>query len=297
MIGILQVQRNNNSPEVCGRIKNVAGDFGCTGAGRAVGESMEQLGILGELPAWTLITGTVIVLFAGFVKGAVGFALPMIIISGLGSILPAETALAALILPTLATNLRQSLRGGWRGAVETGRRYWLFLAALLICLVLSAQLVSVIPTRALFLLIGGVLIIFGALQLSGWVLRLDPLNRVRDELAIGGVAGALGGVSGIWGPPTVMYLTATDAPKAQAMRVQGVIYGIGSIALLLAHLRSGVLNTHTLPLSLAAVLPAFAGMALGYMLHDRMPQATFRRAMLLVLTIAGLNLVRRGIFG
>ncbi len=258
---------------------------------------MDQLGILAELPAATLVGGAVIVLFAGFVKGAVGFAMPMIMISGLGSILPAETALAALILPTLATNVRQSLRGGWRGAVETGRRYRLFLAALLICLVLSAQLVTVIPTQALFLLIGGILVVFGALQLSGWVLRLNAANRVRDEIAVGGIAGALGGVSGIWGPPTVMYLTATDAPKSEAMRVQGVIYGIGSVALLLAHLRSGVLNAHTLPLSVAAILPAFVGMAVGYMLHDRMPQATFRRAMLFVLVLAGLNLVRRGLWG
>lgn len=257
---------------------------------------MESFGILAELPLWTLVAGTCIVLFAGFVKGAVGFALPMIIISGLGSILPAETALAALVLPTLLTNIRQSLRGGWRDAWATVGRYRLFLFAMVIVLALSAQLVNVISTRVLFLVIGGALILFGALQLSGWVLRLNPAHRARDELAIGGVAGFLGGMSGIWGPPTVMYLTATDAPKAEAMRVQGVIYGIGSVALLLAHLKSGVLNAQTLPLSVAAVVPAFAGMALGYMVHDRMPQKTFRRAMLVVLTIAGLNLVRRGLF-
>ena len=39
------------------------------------------------------------------------------------------------------------------------------------------------------------------------------------------------------------------------------------------------------------------GMWIGFKLHDRMPQATFRRAMLLVLVVAGLNLIRRGLFG
>jgi uncharacterized membrane protein YfcA len=256
---------------------------------------MDMLGLLADLPGATLVAATAIVLFAGFVKGAVGFAMPMIIISGLGSILPAETALAALILPTLVTNGRQALRGGWQGAWAAVKRYRLFLAALLVFLVGSAQLVGVIPSRALFLVIGVPLVIFAVLQLAGWVLRLDPRHRRRDEMLIGGFAGFMGGMSGIWGPPTVMYLAATDAPKSEAMRVQGVIYGIGSVALLAAHLRSGVLNAQTLPLSLAAIVPALAGMALGYVLHDRMPQATFRRAMLVVLAIAGLNLVRRGL--
>ncbi|MEZ5869796.1 MAG: hypothetical protein R3D46_15805 [Defluviimonas denitrificans] len=59
-----------------------------------------------------LLTACAITLFAGTVKGAVGFAMPMIMISGLASILPADQALAALIVPTLVTNLAQSFRQG-----------------------------------------------------------------------------------------------------------------------------------------------------------------------------------------
>lgn len=258
---------------------------------------MDLFGVFSDMAATTLIAATLIILFAGFVKGAVGFAMPMIMISGLGSILPPETALAALIVPTLVTNIRQASRGGWAAAWQSVKDYRVFLIAMLILLVLSAQLVGVISSKALFLVIGVPLVAFAVLQLAGFALRLDPENRTRDEALMGGFAGFLGGMSGIWGPPTVMYLTATDAPKSAAMRVQGVIYGIGSIALLLAHLRSGVLNPSTLPLSIAAVGPALIGMWIGFKLHDRMPQATFRRAMLLVLVVAGLNLIRRGLFG
>ncbi|MEC7764828.1 MAG: sulfite exporter TauE/SafE family protein [Pseudomonadota bacterium] len=254
-----------------------------------------MLGLLSDLALPTLLAAAVIVLFAGFVKGAVGFAMPMIMVSGLGSILPPDIALAALIVPTLVTNIRQASRGGWPAAGQAVKDYRVFLIALLILLVCSAQLVGVISSKVLFLVIGVPLVVFAILQLVGWTLRLNPANRTRDEVLIGGFAGFLGGMSGIWGPPTVMYLTATDAPKAAAMRVQGVIYGIGSVALLLAHLRSGVLNAQTIPLSLAAMAPALIGMWMGYKLHDRMPQATFRRAMLFVLVVAGLNLIRRGL--
>ena len=93
------------------------------------------------------------------------------------------------------------------------------------------------------------------------------------------------------------YLTALETPKAEQMRVQGVIYGLGSVALFGAHVNSGVIRGETLPLAVALILPAMAGMWIGGRFQDRIDQATFRRATLLVLFVAGLNLVRRGLLG
>ncbi|MDP5360245.1 MAG: sulfite exporter TauE/SafE family protein, partial [Paracoccaceae bacterium] len=45
------------------------------------------------------------------------------------------------------------------------------------------------------------------------------------------------------------------------------------------------------------VLPAMVGMWLGFWLGDRFDQERFRRATLLVLVIAGVNLIRRGLMG
>ena len=51
-------------------------------------------------------------LFAGFIKGTVGFALPMILISGLATFLPAEVALAGMIIPSVVANTYQAFRNG-----------------------------------------------------------------------------------------------------------------------------------------------------------------------------------------
>jgi uncharacterized membrane protein YfcA len=77
------------------------------------------------------------------------------------------------------------------------------------------------------------------------------------------------------------------------MRIQGVIYGLGAIALTVAHLWSGVLSAQTVPFSLAMVLPAVLGMWIGGRIFDRIDQKMFHRATLVVLLIAGLNLIRR----
>ena len=112
---------------------------------------------------------------------------------------------------------------------------------------------------------------------------------------VGAFAGTIGGLSGVWGPPTVMYLTALNVAKTEHVRVQGVVYGAGSIALALAHLRSGILNAESLVFSGILVVPAALGMALGFAIQDKLDQERFRWAILLVLTLAGLNLVRRGL--
>jgi uncharacterized membrane protein YfcA len=248
-----------------------------------------------ELSVWG--AAAVVTVTAGFIKGAVGFAMPMIMIAGLGSLMPADLALAALILPTLTSNLYQATRDGLGPAAASARGYWRYMLTVVVFILLSAQAVAIMPPSTMLMLLGCVVSTFCAVQLAGWRPRMRAAARPRAEVAIGALAGAMGGVSGVWGPPTVMYLTAIDAEKRESVRVQGVVYALGSIALTLAHLRSGVLNADTAWLSLALVLPASLGMAAGRRVQDRLDHARFRKVTLLVLSVSGLNLIRRALEG
>ncbi len=246
--------------------------------------------------ATSLVFVGAIALLAGMIKGAVGFAMPMILISGMTLVLPPQVALAALILPTVLTNGVQALRQGVRTAVDTVVKFRVFLVCGFVFLILSAQLVPAMNQRLLLAAIGGPVTLFAAIQLAGWRPRLAG-RSARAEVTIGGLAGFIGGLSGVWGPPTVAYLTAIDTPKQEQMRAQGVIYGLGAVALFGAHIKSGVLSAATLPLSVALVPPAVLGLWIGFKVQDRLEQDTFRRATLFVLFIAGLNLLRRAVMG
>jgi len=246
------------------------------------------------LPA--LVVACAAALFAGLVKGMVGFAMPMLMISGMAILLPPDIALAGLILPTLVTNGMQALRQGPRAAWATIRAFRVFLIVGLVALVGSAQLVTALSPATLYLVIGLGMTAFAAMQIVGWSPRM-PTPVWPLEAAVGAVAGFSGGMSGVWGPPTVAYLTARDTPKRDAVRVQGVIYGLGAVALLAAHLRSGVMRAETLPFSAALVVPALIGMVIGQRVQDRIDQAAFRRLTLVVLCVAGANLIRRGLVG
>lgn len=253
--------------------------------------------ILGEFGVTVWVLALAITVAAGFVKGAVGFAMPMIMISGLSSIMDPELALAGLILPTLLTNLIQALRSGIasaRRAIAHHRRYIL---ALLVMVALSAQLVRSLPDTALYLILGVPITGFALIQLFGVRLRLADRGRRAAEIGIGAFAGFFGGISGVWGPPTVLYLTALDTPKSEQMQVQGLVYGCGAVVLTAAHINSGIFNLSTAPLSAALLVPALAGAFVGFSVSDRLDQARFRRLTLAVLVVAGLNLVRRGLMG
>jgi uncharacterized membrane protein YfcA len=252
---------------------------------------------MGGLGTNAFVLALLVSVAAGLVKGAVGFGIPMVLVSGLGSFLPPEIALAALILPTVVTNLWQALREGIRAAAASARKVWLFLTLVLVLMVFSAQLVRILSASVLLLILGLPVTLFALAQLLGWRLRVRPEHHRRAEVIIATVTGFIGGLSGIWGPPTVIYLTAIDTPKADNLRIQGVVYGLGAVVLVIAHLRSGIFNAETAPFSAALVVPALAGMAAGLKIGDRMDQERFRTATLVVLVVAGLNLVRKGLIG
>ncbi|WP_425072080.1 sulfite exporter TauE/SafE family protein [Sagittula sp. S175] len=251
--------------------------------------------LLPELSPLLLVAALAIGFGAGVVKGMVGFAMPMILISALSSFMPPEVALAGLILPTLVTNGMQALRQGFAAAWQSVKRFRLFLGVGLVFMLASSQLVAVLPSHILLLCIGGPVVLFALTQLAGWQLRIAPGTRTMAEAGIGAFAGFIGGMSGVWGPPTVAYLTALGTEKKEQMRVQGVIYGLGAVALTGAHVTSGILNAQTASFSAMLLPTAIAGMLVGNRIQDRIDQVAFRRATLFVLLIAGLNLVRRGL--
>lgn len=248
-----------------------------------------------ELSAWALVASIAITLFAGFIKGAVGFAMPLVMIGGFTIFLSPHQALAGLILPTVVTNVSQAFRQGIPAARDTAVTYRRFILATLVMLVISAQFVDDLPRAAFLLLLGVPITAFAVLQLLGIPLALRLEHRVRAEWALGAVGGLYGGISGIWGPPLLVYLLSTGAGKAETVRAQGVVFLLGAVVLFAAHLGTGLLAGPALAFSALMVLPALLGQQIGLALQDRLDQIRFRRWTQILLALTGANLVRQGL--
>jgi uncharacterized membrane protein YfcA len=250
-----------------------------------------------QLPFDIWAMAVAITLLAGFVRGAVGFAMPLIMVSGLTAIIEPRLAVAMIILPIVVTNALQTFRSGLGPALDAMRMSRRYVLSVCVAIAVFAQLVPHLDPRVFYLMLGVPVVVISAVQLAGLRFTIPPRHRGWAEWVAGLVSGVLGGLAGTWGPTTVLYLLATETPKERQMVVQGVIYGAGSAALLLAHLASGILTTATAPVSAMMIVPAIAGMWIGLRLQDRLDQAAFSRAVLIVLIASGTHLVWKGLSG
>ena len=157
-----------------------------------------------------------VTLFAGFVKGAVGFAMPLIMISAFSGFLTPHQALAGLILPTLVTNLSQAFRQGIMPAMQSAKDYRLFLRAMIVCIALSGFGMSLLPTEVLFLALGVPITAYAAWQLAGRSLTFRVEHRPAAELTLGAIGGLYGGFSGVWGPPMLVFLLSQILLKSRS---------------------------------------------------------------------------------
>ncbi len=247
---------------------------------------------------WFLLGAAGFGFLGGFVKGAVGFALPLVAMSGISMFATPAEAIAAIILPAFFTNIFQAGRQGLGPAMATAKEFWRFSLIVAFTILLVAQVVPYIPINIFFIVLGFLVMTAALIQLFGISLPYPetPGQKRGFEVSAGLVAGGMGGLGGFWGPATVMYLTALQVDKALFIRTQGLVYLIGSIMLVGGHLASGVLNQQTWPLSFAMLLPVAIGMVAGTFVQDKLDQKLFKKIVLIVLCCAGLNLLRRGLF-
>jgi uncharacterized membrane protein YfcA len=248
--------------------------------------------IQGGLSAWAFWGAIAVTFMAGFVKGAVGFAMPLIMISAFSAFMPKEVALAGLVLATVSTNVHQAFRHGPGAAWASIVQYRRMIVMVCLGILVSAPLLPILPQPVLLGLLGVPVLAFALVQLAGISLKLRLEHRRRAEYALGAVGGLYGGISGVWGPPVLVYLLSVGTEKRESVRIQGVIFLIGAVVLFFAHVGSGVLNAVTIPFSAALIVPAALGMALGFRLQDKLDAEKFRRWTLVLLALTALNLVR-----
>ena len=245
---------------------------------------------------WPLIAVLTAALFVGgIVKGVVALGLPMVVIAILLNFLPPLTVLGILVMPIMVTNLWQSGRLG--NMAEPWKRFWPMIVTGLVFLFIGAELIVAMDSAILFAVLGACVAAFSGISLAHP--NMPPLRPGMEKWAgplTGAMGGLMGGISSIWGPPMTMYFVMLKLPKDTFMQTVGLAWFAFSLPLVVAYWRNGIFSGDVIYLSAYACIPGMIGIRIGEAIRDRIDQYTFRKVMLVMLLLIGLNLIRRALF-
>ncbi|AMY01472.1 sulfite exporter TauE/SafE family protein [Mesorhizobium ciceri] len=235
-------------------------------------------------------------LAAGFVKGVVGMGLPTVAMGLLAVTMPPAQAAALLLIPSLVTNLWQLLTGPSFGRLC--KRLWTMMAGVMLGTVAGAGLLTGTHSGVASAGLGAALVLYAILGL----LKLGFTTPARREALmsplVGVATGLVTGATGVFVIPAVPYLQSLRLEKEDLIQALGLSFTVSTAALAIGLFKAGALASPSAQLvgSVAALVPALAGMFAGQALRQKMSVETFRKVFFAGLLALGVYLVGELLF-
>lgn len=233
-------------------------------------------------------------LVSGIIKGATGLGYATSCIPMLTLVIGIKAALPLVLAPSVASNVTLLVTTGPIGA--TVRRFWPMLLAAPIGVFMGATLLGAVNGATAGAALGLALIAWClfAFRRPDWRLA----HHWESPLAplVGLSTGVVNGLTGSQVMPLAPFVMALGLTPAMLIQVMNLSFTLSSAAMATALTRIGLMTTHAALISLAGVVLSVAGVRFGSGVRHRLPEATFRRAILLVLMAAGIALLVKGAF-
>ena len=210
----------------------------------------------------------------GFVKGVIGLGLPTVAMGLLSIAMPPAHAAAAIVIPALATNIWQMLAGP--ALLALVRRFALMMLGVVIGTFATVGLLTqstALATAAL----GAVLVAYGGLGFVPSRLEIGPRAERWCSPLVGLVNGLINGATGVFVVPSVPYLNSLRLGKEELIQAIGIHAFTCPLALGCALAVKGQFHAGLAASSVAALVPALAGMYAGQRLRQRLHPDVFRR--------------------
>lgn len=162
----------------------------------------------------TIVVGTLSVLVAAFVKGAIAFGFPTIATPLFALVVDVRTAVAVLVLPNLAMDVAQSLRrpGLW----PVLRRHAVLYATGTVGTFVGTYWLTRFSDRQAMLVLGAFVLGFVALNASRLTIRVNPSWERYLAGPVGLVAGVMGGITNAHGTRSSSTSTRSGSTRASS---------------------------------------------------------------------------------
>lgn len=247
-----------------------------------------------DLAPWILAWCALAMALGGLVKGVLGVGTPLLTVPMMALALPIHEAVAIMAVPVVVANLWQAYDA--ERPVETIKRFWPALIALLAGTWFGVWILSGIEEDVLLTVVGILVICFTLIQGSKRKIMIPAhLERVAG-IAFCGSAGLIGGLSSMFGPMMILYLVSLPAlEKDKFVNTISFLY-VGAVvpwAVLLIAME--VLDARLLAVSGLAVIPLAAGLLIGRSIRKHVKDSIFYRLILGILIVSGASMIWRAL--
>ncbi len=231
---------------------------------------------------WRLLAAILATAIAGVMRGYSGFGTAVILAPVYSLLWGPRAGVPVMLLMELVVSL-QLLPGAIKDA---DRRVVLPLGgAAALATPFGAWILLTADGDTLRRFIGGFVLVFGLLLMSGW--RYHGSRPLPLNLAVGTAAGLLKGATGMSGPPVILYLLAglEDAKRHRANLI--LFFATIAIVSIVPPLLGGLIDLPVL-VRLAVLLPVMAlAVPIGARLFKVVPERLYRPFAMGVLLAAG----------
>mgnify|MGYP001200607827 CR=1 FL=1 len=229
----------------------------------------------------------------GLIKGVVGMGLPLTSVALMTQVVDLRIAVPLLVIPILATNFFQAIRGGNARLIIS--QYWSLIVTACVFTFAGVYILMNVDTALIIMILGAVITVYALVNIFAFHVTVSHKHKFWLSPVTGIAAGLMGGMTGVIAIPTIIYFQALGLRKDLFVQALGITFFIAGMFLLLALWQRRILNLENLPISALAMLPAMVGMYLGEKIRRLISEERFRIGVFLLLALAGLNLVRKAL--
>ena len=237
-------------------------------------------------------------LLGGFVKGAIGYGMPLVATPILLMSFSLPQVVLIMVPPIFFSNVIQGFQT--RKAWPVLKLFWPMIAAnCVILLFFGGRILTMVDAWILTCFVGAMMALHAGLSLAPPV---AAFTRIFQKVSIGKlilpagiVSGFLGSVTTIYGFPSLQVIVASQCNKEEIAFLFSIFLASGHLALWRGMVLNDYSNPEMLQWGLIACLPMFFALLAGRIVHKKLSVQAFRKAVNLVLLLAGLGLILKSL--
>ncbi len=235
-----------------------------------------------------LIHGAIIG-FAAMVHGTIGIGFPMIATPLLAMTTDVRTAIIMLVLPTILINLANIIKGGkWSRSITV---YWPLAVYGMLGSVVGTRLLVVFSPEPFRLLLSAMLVLYLNVHRLGIGLAWVNRHRQLAFAVFGLTAGILAGTVNVMLPALIVLSLEMRMPKTVMIQVFNFCFLTGKLTQGAVFVQAGLMTGDIWRRSIPLALLGLVVMLIGMHVRDRIPTATYRRWLRILLMILAFMLV------